>query len=184
MIYRFTLISNEVEDFVREIKIDAEATFYDFHKAILSSCHYEDNQITSFFICNEEWEQTQEILLEDMGTSPADEDLYLMKKTRLSELLEDEKQRLVYVFDPLDNRMFFIELTEISFGKVQAQPVCSRSHGEAPQQTLDVEEFLNKNKENTKPTEDLNEDFYGSESFDNEEFDPEGFEISDGNPYS
>lgn len=59
-----------------------------------------------FFICNQEWEQEQEILLEDMGTSRSDEDLYLMKKTRLNELLEDEKQRMVYVFDPLDNRMF------------------------------------------------------------------------------
>ena len=28
MVYRFTIISNEVEDFIREIKIDAEATFY------------------------------------------------------------------------------------------------------------------------------------------------------------
>ena len=157
MVYRFTIISNEVEDFIREIKIDAEATFYDLHQAILSSCHYADNVPTSFFICNQEWEQEQEILL------------------------EDEKQRMVYVFDPLDNRMFFIELTEISFGKTQEQPVCSRSHGEAPQQSMDLEEFLN--KETTKPSEDLNEDFYGSESFDTEEFDPEGFEISEGNPY-
>ena len=55
MVYRFTIISNEVEDFIREIKIDAEATFYDLHQAILSSCHYADNVPTSFFICNQEW---------------------------------------------------------------------------------------------------------------------------------
>lgn len=48
MVYRFTIISNEVEDFIREIKIDAEATFYDLHQAILSSCHYADNVPTSF----------------------------------------------------------------------------------------------------------------------------------------
>ena len=29
MIYRFTLISDEVDDFIREIKIDSEATFFD-----------------------------------------------------------------------------------------------------------------------------------------------------------
>ncbi len=28
MIYRFTIISDEVDDFVREIQIDPEATFY------------------------------------------------------------------------------------------------------------------------------------------------------------
>ena len=81
MVYRLSIISNEVEDFIREIKIDAEATFYDLHQAILSSCHYAEQYVpTFFFICNQEWEQEQEILLEDMGTSRSDEDLYLMKK--------------------------------------------------------------------------------------------------------
>ena len=40
MIYRFTIISDEVDDFVREIQIDPEATFYDFHEAILKSVGY------------------------------------------------------------------------------------------------------------------------------------------------
>ena len=120
MVYRFTVISNEVEDFVREIKIDAEATFYDLHKMILSSCHYADDQLTSFFICNENWEQKQEVLLEDMGTSRADEDIYLMKKTKLDELLEEEKQHLVYVFDPVGNRMLFIELMALECFLIKA----------------------------------------------------------------
>ena len=181
MVYRFTLVSNETDDFFREIKIDSEATFHDLHQAILSACHYADDQPTSFFICNEAWEQEQEILLEDMGTSREDEDVYLMKDTRLSEMLEDEKQRLVYVFDPLGERMFFMELTEIIFGHPQPQPVCSRGYGEAPQQACVPEEFLK--KESSLNTEDLNEDFADNENFDAEEFDPEGFEISEGNPY-
>ena len=37
MVYRFTLISDEVDDFIREIKIDSEATFFDLHEAILLS---------------------------------------------------------------------------------------------------------------------------------------------------
>ncbi len=177
MVYRFTVISNEVEDFVREIKIDAEATFHDLHKIILSSCGYADNQPTSFFTCNEDWEQEQEILLEDMGNSPAEEDIYLMKETRLNELLEDEKQHMVYVFDPLGNRMLFIELTEIIFGQPQEQPVCSRGHGDAPRQSVDMEELLP--KETARPAEEMNEEFYGSENFSDEDFDAEGFEISE-----
>lgn len=50
MIYRFTIISDEVDDFVREIQIDPEATFYDFHEAILKSAGYTNDQMTSFFI--------------------------------------------------------------------------------------------------------------------------------------
>ena len=51
MIYRFIIISDEVEDFMREVQIDADATFLDFHKAIISTCGYSDDQITSFTIC-------------------------------------------------------------------------------------------------------------------------------------
>ena len=50
MIYRFTIISDEMDDFVREIQIDPEATFYDFHEAILKSAGYTNDQMTSFFI--------------------------------------------------------------------------------------------------------------------------------------
>ena len=57
MIYRFTIISDEVDDFVREIQIDPDATFYDFHKAILKCAGYTDDQMTSFFICDEDWEK-------------------------------------------------------------------------------------------------------------------------------
>ena len=94
MVYRFTLISDEVEDFVREIKIDSEATFFDFHEAILKAAGYKDDQMTSFFICDDGWEKEQEITLEDMG-GYSDEDSYVMRETALSELVEDEKQRLI-----------------------------------------------------------------------------------------
>ena len=33
MVYRFTIISDEVDNFRREIQIDSEATFLDFHRA-------------------------------------------------------------------------------------------------------------------------------------------------------
>ena len=175
------LISNEVEGFAREYKIDASATFYDFHRLILSSCGYADNQPTSFFICNDEWEEELEVMLEDMGNSRADEDVYLMKDTKLEDLVEEEKQHLAYMFDPIGNRMFLIELAEIIFGASQAQSVCSRKYGEAPQQSTTLVEL---EKETPRNVDELNEEFRENDGFDNEELDPEGFEISEGNPYA
>ena len=92
MIYRFTIISDEVDDFIREIKIDSEATFFDLHEAILKAAGYKDDQMTSFFICDDDWEKDQEITLEDMGSS-SEEDSYIMRETRLSDLVEDEKAK-------------------------------------------------------------------------------------------
>ncbi|MBQ9287724.1 MAG: hypothetical protein IJ212_04770, partial [Bacteroidaceae bacterium] len=60
MVFTFTVISDEVDDFVREIRIDGDATFQDLHKTILSTCGYPDDQMTSFFICSERWEKEQE----------------------------------------------------------------------------------------------------------------------------
>ena len=40
MVYKFRLLSDEVEDFRRDIEIDSDATFLDLHKAILESVNY------------------------------------------------------------------------------------------------------------------------------------------------
>ena len=158
MIYRFTLISDEVDDFIREIKIDSEATFFDLHEAILKAAGYKDDQMTSFFICDDDWEKDQEITLEDMGSSSE----------------EDEKQKLLYVFDPLAERVFFIELSEIITGKDLDKAVCSRKAGEAPKQTVDFDEMMAKSNSGNL---DIDENFYGDQDFDMEDFDPEGFDM-------
>lgn len=177
MIYRFTIISDEVDGFMREIKIDADAKFLELHRLILESCGYEDNQMTSFTICENGWEKGQEITLEEMDTD-ADEDSYIMAETELSEFLEDEKQHLLYTFDPLADRVFFIELSEIQTGKTLAQGKVTRSLGNPPSQTLDFDEMFARNPivETSSIMDD--DDLFGDE-IDSSEIDLEGFDISD-----
>ena len=172
MVYKFRLLSDEVEDFRRDIEIDSDATFLDLHKAILESVNYPDDQMTSFFICNDNWVKLVEITLEDMGGMSEDEN-YVMEDTVIGDVIEDEKQRLVYVFDPLGDRVFYMELSKIEFGKDIDKAVCTRSVGEAPAQTLDFDELMSK----SNATEEFNEDFYGSDEYDDDEIDPEGFDI-------
>ena len=93
MIYRFIFVSDEVDDFYREIQIDSEASFLDFHNAILESVGYPDDQMTSFFICEDNWEKREEITREEMNTS-SDIDSWVMASTPLSELVEDESRDL------------------------------------------------------------------------------------------
>ena len=109
MVYKFVIISDEVEDFKRVIKIDSDATFKELNDAILDSVGYTNDQMTSFFICESDWEKITEITLFDMGKE-SDEDIWLMESTRLSDLVEDEGQRMMFVFDYLTDRAFFMEL--------------------------------------------------------------------------
>lgn len=112
MLFRFLILSDEVDDFKREIKIDSEATFLDLHNAILDSVGYTKDQMCSFFICEDDWSKKTEITLVEMDTA-SEEDNYIMEDTRLEELLEDEHQKLLYVFDYMTERAFFMELREI-----------------------------------------------------------------------
>lgn len=174
MIYRFTIISDEVDDFVREIQIDPEATFFDLHEAILKAENYTNDQMTSFFICDDDWEKEKEITLEEMDNNP-EMDSWIMKETRLNELIEDEKQKLLYVFDYMTERCFFIELSEIITGKEIKGAKCTKKSGEAPKQTVDFEEMAAGGG-----SLDLDENFYGDQDFDMEDFDAEGFDVNDG----
>ena len=110
--------------------------------------------MTSFFICDDDWEKEKEVTLEEMDDNP-EIDSWVMKDTQVSELVEDEKQKLLYVFDYMTERCFFIELSEIITGKNMTGAKCTKKAGEAPKH--------------------LDESFYGDQDFDMEDFDKEGF---------
>lgn len=177
MIYRFTLVSEEEEDFFREIKIDSDATFYDLHEAIIASVGYSDDQITSFFTCEYNWEKNTEITLEDMGMSSSDEDVYVMRETRIEEFIEDEGQRLLYRFDPMNDRYFFIELASISSG-TQSKAECSKKRGEAPKQIGEMDFEIS-----SITSFDSGEEFFGSDDFNADDLESEGLGISEGDPF-
>ncbi len=175
MVYKFRLLSDEVEDFRRDIEIDADATFIELNNAILECVGYPDDQMTSFFICNERWIKQVEITREDMG-SMSEEENYIMAETVIGDLVEEEKQKLMYVFDPLGDRVFYMELCKIEFGKEIDAPVCTRSVGEAPAQSLDFEELMSKAPA-VGASDEFSDEFYGSDEYDDDDLDPEGFDM-------
>ena len=61
MIFKFSLVSDEVANFRREIQIDGDDTFFDLHKAIMECSGYKEAEITSFFMCDDWWGRKQEI---------------------------------------------------------------------------------------------------------------------------
>lgn len=181
MVFRFLILSDEADDFKREIKIDSEATFLDLYNVIMDSVGYTKDQMCSFFICDDDWSKNTEITLVEMDTT-SEVDNYIMEDTVLEDLLEDEHQKLLFVFDYMTERAFFMELREIIPGKDLDKPVCSKSVGEPPVQILSIDEIDTKGG-----VSDLGEDFYGDSEYDIDELDKEGFDgLSEGpmdNPY-
>ena len=177
MIYKITFSCDEVDGFRRVFEADSDASFLELHTAILKSMGFPDDQMTSFFICNDRWVKEVEITLEDMGGMSEDES-YVMADTVIGDIIEDEKQKLMYVFDPLGDRVFYMELSKIEFGKDIDQPVCTKSVGDAPVQMLNFDELMNK-APIVEASDDFSEDFYGSDSYNEDDLDPEGYGIGD-----
>lgn len=177
MIYRITFSCEEGDqNFRRVFEADSEATFLDLHKAILESVGYADDQMTSFFLCNDDWEKEQEVTLLPMEAS-FEYDNMVMSDTRLSDLLVDQGQRLIYVFDPMFERYFFGLLKDIKPGHTEGI-TCVESKGKAPKQ-LKQEDPLAGIVTDTKSKSNYgldDDDFYGDTQFDADDLDAEGFQ--------
>ncbi len=114
--------------------------------------------------------------------SHASDDVFLMDEAILSDYIEDEGQRMQWVFDYMTDRSFFIEMKELITGKNLKDPVCTLSLGQAPSQNIDLDEFEARTEAKASAAaiaaadDDLDEDFYGSSQFNEDEFDAAGFE--------
>lgn len=176
MIYKFLLLSDEVESFTREISINANASFLELNDAIIEAVGYSKDQLTSFFLCEDNWEKREEITLMDMGTSSFEDDILLMEETIISDYVEDEHQRLLFQFDIMADRSLFMELREIEFGKDLSEPMCSQSKGKAPKQALTIEEVDSKTVATTASAAmmDIDDDYGFENSYNQDELDFDG----------
>lgn len=175
------MVSDEVSNFMREIEIDSENSFLQLRNAILESVDYSKDELDSFFICNDDWEQLDEITLEDMGNSSSDTDTWLMEDTPVSEMIEEEGQKLIFEFDYLTQRCFYMELKEILPGKSLVDPLCTMKRGNPPAQTVALDELERQMEVSVRQTpdvEDLDIENIDSSAFSEDELE-DGFDIID-----
>lgn len=143
-VYRFRLLFEDQEEFLRDIEIRPGQTFKDFHDIILKSVDIEGNELASFFICDPRWNKQKEITLIDMGVANPgpefDEDerkpvnvpipVSIMEDVKLREVIDDPHQRILFEYNFLNPRTFFIELMKIVDGDPKkTYPVCVKKEG-------------------------------------------------------
>lgn len=135
MVFNFKIYSQESKDFNLEIKIDENNSFFEFHKAIQKILGYESHQLASFFVSDVTWRKQKEISMLDMGLNGVA--YFIMQKTKLADLINSKAQKLIYTFDFLNDRSFFIELTGIIMEENLNEPLVTLKQGFAPVQLLD-----------------------------------------------
>ena len=154
MIYKFQIVSQESQNFLLEVALDEKHSFFDFHSIIQKSVGFESHQLASFFVSDKRWKKLVEISMLDLGINGAA--FFIMQKTKLSDLLQEEGQKLIYTFDFLNDRSFLIELTGIIMEKNLNEPLVTLKLGDAPVQVLGEEVSVD---EQTELQEEVYMDF-------------------------
>jgi hypothetical protein len=171
MIYRFRAILNAKDEVYRDIEIEEDATFEDFHNAITQAFGFEGQEMASFYESNEQWEQLDEIPLFDV--SEGNEPVKTMAEIKLNQIITKEHRNLVYIYDFLSMWTFIVELADITDPEIGfIYPNLMFAQGEIPLEPIDPE-FVSVAKEGAMDDmygDDYNDEF-GMDGDDYEELD-------------
>jgi len=142
MIYKFRVFSDINEKFLRCIEIDEEDTFLSLHEAVRTSVNFNKMEMASFYLSNDLWDRLTQITLMDVQDGEAD-DIFTMEQTSLNEFLSEEGENLVYVYDFISDRVFYLVLSEIKNRNASLKyPLCSQTIGDPPVQTIGEKRIL------------------------------------------
>jgi hypothetical protein len=180
--YKFKVTFDDVEDFERNIEILSSDNFESFHHILYDVIGLKGHELASFSICDAKWNKKQEITLIDMQdeheteTPDYDEDTefatssniprFIMKDAILKDFITDPHQQIMYEYDFINPKVFYIELLKTLPKKESTEyPRCTLSKGILPnlpneqiQPSMSEDEFLNDFLDEIDE-DDLDEDF-------------------------
>ena len=110
MVFQFRMLSDENDHFVRDYEVMYDMNLLDFHRFILRSLGYEPC-MASFFTADDRWERGREFTVEDMGGGDSETAPLAMERVTLGQLIHNNRDRLIYLFDMFGDRAYFLELT-------------------------------------------------------------------------
>lgn len=103
------MLSDENDNFVRDFEVSHEMNLLELHNFIIASIDYDDC-MASFYTADEQWQPLQEFSLMDLGEERFEGAPVAMEKVSLAELVVSECNRLIYQFDMIADRAFYIEV--------------------------------------------------------------------------
>ena len=167
MIYRFRIILDHDSegDIFRDIEIRETDSMEDLHNTINQAFGFDGTEMASFYVSDDDWNQGEEISL--FNLSDGNETVKLMSDTAINEVVFEMQPSLIYVYDFLSMRTFFVELAEIvDEAESVDYPNLIFAHGqipdEAPEKLFEAEDF----DEYNEFEDDLDIDDYDQLDFD------------------
>lgn len=142
-VVRLRVLLDYETDVFRDIELTTEDTFQDLHNLIQEAFGFDNAQMASFYVSNEDWEKGQEITLMDMGEkSESGEPILMMSDTIIKDIVFERGQKLLYVFDFFLMWCFYIDVIDLKeLDDTIILPRITQNFGEAPDQYSKSPEF-------------------------------------------
>ena len=110
MILKFRMLSDENDNFVRDLEVSHEMTLAEFNDFIVRALGYDDC-MSSFFTADDRWNRQREFTLMDMDGGVGGEERPIpMSEVTLAELAVAECNKLIWQFDMFGDRALSLEL--------------------------------------------------------------------------
>lgn len=133
LVLRYRMLSDESDHFVRDFEVRPEMTLAEFDRFIIGSLGYDDC-MSSIFKSDAQWSKGQEYTQIDMGLDMESAPIP-MDKVHLLEVTNELHDRMIYLFDMINDRAFYIELVEVKRAEQgMAYPRVAFEHATAPDQ--------------------------------------------------
>ncbi|MBQ8366197.1 MAG: hypothetical protein IJX40_00495 [Alistipes sp.] len=111
IIFKYRMLSDESDHFVRDFEVYPDMTLTEFHRFILRALRYDDCMV-SIFKADNEWRPVEEFSEIDLGDDVPGAPR-CMDNVRLMDVNSDFHDRLIYTFDMLNNRSYYLELIDM-----------------------------------------------------------------------
>lgn len=111
IVFRFRMLSDENDNFLRDYEVLYDSTLLEFHNFLIESLEYEEC-MSSFFTADAHWEKLVEYTMMDMEINSENAPI-AMDKVSLGQILKKLRDRLIYLFDPFGDRAYYLELTSV-----------------------------------------------------------------------
>lgn len=162
MIYKLRIILDTEKDVIREIAIHQNNSLEDLHTATADAFGFDGSEMASFYTTDNDWNQGEEIALFDMSELG---DSVTMQHFKISDVIDNENTKLIYVYDFFLMWSFYIELVDIVENKDEYNlPSLLFSLGEIPEKAPE-KEFK------SEPADGGFDDQYRVDDFDFDNFD-------------
>jgi hypothetical protein len=135
-VIHFRILVDYQENVFRDIEVKFDDTFLTLHNMIQEAFGFDNSQMASFYVSNDEWEKGQEItLMEVMEPEEEGEPIWIMNETDLNKIIFEKGQKLLYVFDFLVMWCFYIDSIEVKeVEDIVILPRITQEFGSSPDQ--------------------------------------------------